>query len=450
MTGFSSAETGRSLAGTLRAMVSLRRRLPHQVPPTGDWYGWLLLGGRGSGKTEAAARFVTEHVNGPPCLSGPTPHWISIIAPTLGDAVTSCVNGPSGIKQYDPTAKLAQTSGGTVVRWSNGSEAKLFGAQGPEDVERLRAGGNRCLAWLEELAAWRYLDAAWDQMRFGLRVGPRPRFIASTTPKPRQLIKRLDRGEIGNIVRTHATMFDNPYLPQEIRDALLDAYGGRAIGQQELYAKIIEQDEGALWQRKWLDEHRVLAEQVPDLSRITVGVDPSGGAGEQGIAVTGRHTDYVMGSGQRRAVHHGYTLDDRTVSLSPAKWGAAAVKAAVDWQADDIVVETNFGGDMAVATIQGAAEAAGVMIPIRKITASRGKRVRAEPVAAQSQRGRWHMAGTFPGLEDQLCTWTPDADYSPDRLDAMVWTGWHLRLVTTLSLVGATFPGSEMARSRIS
>lgn len=422
---------------------------PHQVPPPGNWYGWLLLAGRGAGKTDACANYVAEHVKGPPCLGGAAPHWISIIAPTLGDAVTACVNGPSGIKQYDPTAKLAQTSGGTVVRWSNGSEAKLFGAQGPEDIERLRAGGNRCLAWLEELAAWRHLDAAWDQMRFGLRVGPRPRFVASTTPKPRKLVKRLDRGELPNVVRTHATMFDNPHLPQEIRDALLDAYGGRAIGQQELYAKIIEQDEGALWQRGWLDEFRVSPDDLPDLSRITVGVDPSGGAGEQGIIVTGRHTDYQLGNGQRRAIHSGYTLADRTVTLSPAGWGKAAVTAAVDFDADDIVVETNFGGDMALATVQGAAEALGVAIPIRKITASRAKRARAEPIAAQAQRGRWHMADRFEELEDQLCTWTDEADYSPDRLDALVWTGWHLRLARTLNVAGATFPGSQVARTRL-
>lgn len=455
MSGINETDVRRAVAAALGAIVSVRRPLPHQVPPAGDWYGWLLLAGRGAGKTEACARYVTEHVRGPACLSGPTPHWIGIIAPTLGDAVTACVNGPSGIKQYDPSVKLAQTSGGTVVRWANGSEAKLFGAQGPEDIERLRAGGNRCVFWLEELAAWRYLDAAWDQMRFGLRVGPRPRWIASTTPKPRHLIKRLDRGEIPNVRRTHATMFDNPYLPQEIRDALLDAYGGKTLGQQELYAKIIEQDEDALWQRKWIDDNRVKTSEVPDLRRVTVGVDPSGGAGEQGIVVVGKSiewTDVPAANGQvvRKSAAQGWTLDDRTVRQSPAGWGKRAVEAAVEWDADDIVVETNFGGDMAVATIVGAAEALGVQIPVKKVRASRGKRPRAEPVAALAQRNEWHHVGVFEALEDQLCTWTVDTDYSPDRLDAMVWAGWHLRLAATLGLVTSQFPGSQLARTRIS
>ncbi|MGY5634133.1 terminase large subunit domain-containing protein, partial [Streptomyces sp. UC1A3] len=137
--------------------------LPHQVPPDGDWYGWLLLAGRGAGKTDACARYVHEHVMGPPCLPGPIPHWIGIIAPTLGDAATSCYAGPSGLRVHSPEAKMTTRQGGTIIKWPNGAEAKVFGAHSPEDIERLRSGGNRCLAWLEELAAWRYLDDTWDQ-----------------------------------------------------------------------------------------------------------------------------------------------------------------------------------------------------------------------------------------------------------------------------------------------
>lgn len=163
--------------------------LSYQVPPPGDWYGWLLLAGRGAGKTDACAAYVHDHVYGPPCMPGPIPHWIGIIAPTLGDAATSCITGPSGLLKHSPEARMVTVAGGTVVRWPNGSEAKLFGANTEPDTERLRSGGNRCLAWLEEMAAWRYLDQAWAQMRFGLRTGPRPHWIASTTPKPRPLIK---------------------------------------------------------------------------------------------------------------------------------------------------------------------------------------------------------------------------------------------------------------------
>jgi len=400
---------------------------PHQVPPEGRWYGWLLNAGRGAGKTDACAHYVTQHVKGPPCLPGQTPHWIGIIAPTLGDAVTACFSGPSGIRAHDPAAQLRQTAGGTVIRWPNGSEAKLFGAQAPEDVERLRAGGNRCLAWCEELAAWRYLQACWEQMRFGLRVGSRPHWVASTTPKPRPLIKKLVKKTPEDVVVTSATTDDNPHLPESIRRALYEEYGGIQIGRQELYAELLEEDKDALWRREMIDQNR--RHEAPELRRITVGVDPSGGAGEQGIVVAGKNVRDVIEDGRIKKVASGWVLADLTATLSPGGWGRRAVQAAIDWDADDIVVETNFGGAMAASTILDATEALGVSIPVRQITASRGKRVRAEPVAALAERGEWHHVGRFDALEDQLCTWTLESDYSPDRLDAMVWTAWHNKLV---------------------
>lgn len=422
------------------------RPQPHQVPPPGDWYGWLLLAGRGAGKTEACARYVVDHVNGPPCLPGPTPHWISVIAPTLGDAVTACYSGPSGIRRHDPTALLRQTAGGTVVRWPNGSQAKLFGALNPEDVERLRAGGNVCLSWLEELAAWRYLQQCWEQMRFGLRSGRRPHWVASTTPKPRPLIKRLVKQTPRDVVVTTATTDDNPHLEPSIREALYDEYGGIQLGRQELFAELLDEDKNALWTREQLDANRRV--EAPDLIKITVGVDPSGGAGEQGIIVVGKHVRDVIEDGRVKKVSSGWVLADYTCCLSPGGWGRRAVQAAIDWDADDIVVETNFGGAMATATIMSAAEHLDVYnVPVRQVTASRGKRVRAEPVATLTERGEWHHVGRFDALEDQLCTWVPDeADYSPDRLDAMVWTGWHLRLVGT-RVHGVGSFGSQLART---
>jgi phage terminase large subunit-like protein len=546
------------------------RPQPHQVPPPGSWYGWLLNAGRGAGKTAAAARYVSAHVHGPPCLPGPVPHWVGIIAPTLGDGVTACFQGPSGLGSFDENARLLQTTGGTVVRWQNGSQAKMFGAHSQEDVERLRAGGNtslaagtlvrtktgevpiedvrmgdqvwtrnglrtvrragqtgvkptwrlttragreleltgdhevlvsgrwvaaellrpgdslteldevascvnedrvqpvydlsveydheffangilvsNCLIWAEELAAWRYLDASWQQMRFGLRSGPRPHWVASTTPKPRALIKKLIKQTPHNVVVTHATTDDNPHLEAHVRAALDEEYGGLQIGQQELYAEILEQDVHALWQRDDLNEYRL--KESPPLVRITVGVDPSGGAGEQGIIVAGKAFEDSIANGKAQRLAHGYVLADQTCSLSPDGWGRRAVQAAVDWEADDIVVEINFGGDMAISTIAGAAEVMGISIPIRETRASRGKRVRAEPVSVLSARGRWHHVGRYEQLEDQLCTWVPDqADYSPDRLDAMVWTGWHQRLVGTSLRAPGNFGGLAVVRSVIS
>ena len=422
------------------------RPLPHQVPPSGDWRGWLLCAGRGSGKTDTAAHYISEHVKGPPCVGGASPHWINIIAPTLGDAVQSCYAGPSGIRNHSPDAKLVQTTGGTIIRWNNGSQAKLLGASSPEDVERLRANTNACCVWAEELSTWRYLDQCWEQMRFGLRSGRRPHWIASTTPKPRPLIKKLVKDTPHNVVVTTATTDDNPHLESEVRSELFDSYGGLQIGRQELYAEILDEDANALWRRAKLDEHRV--RDAPELRKISVGVDPSGGAGEQGIVVVGKASTQLIVDGKLTTRLEGYVLDDRTVTESPAGWGRAAVRAAIDWEADDIVVETNFGGEMASSTIAGAAEALGITIPIRTVRASRGKRVRAEPVAALSERGYWHHVGTFEELEDQLVTWTEDLGFSPDRLDAMVWPAWHQRLVTARVRGEAKFGGS-VARLRI-
>lgn len=450
-------ELARALVDRWDDMVEPPRGLlPHQVPPPGDWYGWLLNAGRGAGKTEAAARYFVDHMNGPPCIAGGrVPHWGGIIAPTLGDAVQACVNGPSGILTHDPEARLVATAGGSVVRWPNGAQAKLFGASTPEDVERLRAGGNTCCVWVEELAAWRQLDSCWDHMLFGLRTGPRPRWVGSTTPKPRMLIKKLVRGDEAGVVVTHATTYDNPHLLQDWRDRLTARYAGTTLGEQELLGRLIEQDESALWHRDALARNRLDAGEFDrsSLSKITVGVDPSGGAGEQGIVVVGMSSELVRAdrSDQRdgrhvRQVRRGFTLADYTTRSSPAGWAKRTVAAAVDWDANDVVVEVNFGGDMAIATIVGEVERQGLAIPVRKVVASRGKRVRAEPVAALTTNDLWHMVGTFEALEDQLCTWTDDADYSPDRLDAMVWPAWHLKLVSTLRQSGVgSFPGRRMA-----
>lgn len=438
------------IAATARAFERYMLRppvwkpLPHQVPPEGNWYGWLLMAGRGSGKTDTCSNYIHNHVYGPPCLGGVAPHWISIIAPTLGDAVTACFSGPSGIRNHSPEAKLVQSAGGTIIKWPNGSQAKLFGAQSPEDVERLRAGGNSCVVWAEELAAWRYLDQCWQQMRFGLRSGTRPHWVASTTPKPRPLIKKLAKQTPDNVVVTRATTDDNPHLEAEVKAALYEEYAGLQIGRQELYADVLDEDEGALWRRDWFDRNRVV--EAPHLRRITVGVDPSGGAGEQGIVVAGKEVNDVIEGGKLKTHLKGYVLADRSCQLSPDGWGRCAVQAAIDFDADDIVVEDNFGGDMAVATIVGAAEALGVSIPVRRVRASRGKRPRAEPIAALAERNDWHHVGIFEALEDQCATWTPELGFSPDRLDAMVWTGWHNKLVSAMIRGKAKYGGTAMLR----
>jgi phage terminase large subunit-like protein len=424
--------------------------LPHQVPPPGDWYGWLLLAGRGAGKTDACARYVHEHVMGPPCLPGSVPHWIGIIAPTLGDAATSCFSGPSGLSAHSPGARMITSPGGTVIKWPNGSIAKLFGANTEEQTERLRSGGNRCLAWLEEMAAWRYLDATWAQMRFGLRSGPRPHWIASTTPKPRPLLKKIATGGFRNVVLSRASMYDNPHLLEEIRNALEEEYGGTDLGRQELHAEILDEDSNALWTRSSLNTSRVRDVDDTKLIRVTVGVDPSGGTGEQGIVVVGKSMIPRDHPDPRKQVPlaHGYVLGDRTCHLKPEGWGRRAVQAAVEFEADDIAVEINFGGEMAISTIRAAADAMGINIPIKMVRATRGKVVRAQPVSALSAQNRWHMVGVHAELEDQLCTWYPELDWSPDRLDAMVWPAWHNKIVK-LTGTGINTPGGMSQMDRV-
>ena len=396
-------------AAGLSAPASDWEPLAHQVPPDGAWDTWLLLGGRGSGKTAAAARYCHEHAIGPPCLPGvPGGHRLAIIAPTFGDALEACVNGPSGIRAHDPRVRAVQTAGGTFVRWPNGAEAKLFGAYTPEDVERLRAGGNRCHAYAEELAAWRFLDQCWDHLQFGLRLGEHPRLVAATTPKPRALLKRLIADQKTAV--THATTHDNPHLSPLVRARLEERYGGTRLGRQELQGLLISEVEGALWRPEMFDDRR----PAPDLASVVVAVDPSGGADadadEQGIVVAGRGVD-----------GRGYVLADRSCRLSPAGWGRRAVQAYVDFEATALVCERNYGGDMAQAVLLGAARDLGVTVVVKMVTASRGKRLRAEPVSSLYEQGTISHVALFEELEAQMLTWTPESGTSPDRLDAAVW-----------------------------
>jgi phage terminase large subunit-like protein len=412
-----TAEQGAGVVAGILATILAERRaparswtpLPHQIPPDGDWQVWLMEGGRGSGKTDGAAHYLDQHVNGPACLPGfRGGHRPAIIAPTLGDALEACVNGPSGLKAHNPGVVSVQAAGGTFVRWPNGAEAKVFGAYTPEDVERLRAGGNRCIVWAEELAAWARLADAWDQMKFGLRLGPSPRVVVSSTPKPHK--KYVAIRSDPRTVRTGASTAMNPHLNAGVRSDLEARYAGTRLGRQELDAEILTDVPGALWTYAMLEDRR----SAPDLARCVVGVDPSGGKDaendEQGIIIGGKGVD-----------GHGYVVADRSCKLSPDGWGRRAVQAYVDFTADAIVVERNFGGDMAESVVKAAAAAMDVRVKVVMVTASRGKALRAQPVAALYEQGLMHHADVFPELEEQQTTWTPESGTSPDRLDALVW-----------------------------
>lgn len=379
-----------------------------EVPAQGMW---LMLGGRGTGKTDGCATYMDEHAMGPPCdPRAPGGHRMLIVAPTLGDAAESCVLGVSGLRAHNPNVELKSTPGGTKAVWPNGAEARLMGAYTPEDVERLRAAGNRCLIWLEEVAAMRRLDDALEHTAYGLRVGPRPHYIGSTTPKPRPKIKELRDAETTIVTRgkTSAAI----HLAQAVRDALMKKYAGTRKGRQELDGVLFEDVEGALWTTQRIDRDRV--KTAPPGIRIVVSIDPAVSnteeSDETGILVVGADP----------AKEHGYVLDDLSGHYAPEEWAAIAVEACKRWDADYIVGERNQGGDMVKATIRAYDRTA----RYRDVTATKGKRLRAEPIAVLAEQGRIHHVGTFPELEDQQVTWVPGEDGSksdsPDRLDAMV------------------------------
>lgn len=389
---------------------------PHQLPPEGHWSLWLLEGGRGCGKTEACARYMAAYMRANPGHRG------RIIAPTMGDAVEACVQGTSGLLAVDPEITFRPSApGGAKVTWPNGSEALVFGTPSPRDVDRLRAAGNRHIDWWEEMAANAHLKDAWAQAQFGLRLGEHPHSIGSTTPRSVDAYRTIR--DLDGTVRVHATLFDNPGLPAEFVEQMRAQYEGTRLGRQELYGELIDDAEGALWTRERLDASRVDKDNVPDLTRCVVAIDPAASSGstsdDTGIIVAGLGID-----------GHGYILADHTCHLEPNGWGNRAVNAYRKFAADKIVAEVNNGGEM----VEHVIRTVDPDVPYKAVHASRGKQTRAQPVASlwegrAGREPRVHLVGPFPKLEDQLCQWEP-GDESPDRLDALVWAVTELMLGT--------------------
>lgn len=386
---------------------------PSQQPPAGYWRIWLILAGRGFGKTRTGAEWVRQSIKQHPL--------INMIAPTADDARDVMVEGESGILSICPEHERPRYEASKRrLEWPNGARSLIFTADEPE---RLR-GKQHMGLWADELAAWRYPEA-WDQAMFGLRLGADPRVVVTTTPKPTDIIRRLVAD--ATCVVTRGSTYDNrSNLAPAFFDQIIARYEGTRLGRQELNAEILDDVEGALWTHAVIDKARM--SEHPDLVRVGVGVDPSGGEGErhdeQGIVVVGRGDD-----------GEGYVLADRSCKLSPDGWGRRAVQAYLDFKADVIFVEKNFGGDMAIATIETAARAMGTVVPIVAVSASRGKAVRAEPVAALYEQGKMHHVGSLPQLEDQMCNWVPGiSGGSPDRLDALVWAASDIMLMSPIGV----------------
>jgi phage terminase large subunit-like protein len=376
---------------------------PEQLPPEGQWLVWIFKAGRGAGKTRAAAEWVHEKAKqNPGCR-------IALVGRTPADVRDTMIEGDSGIVTiaredrpvYQPTKRR--------LTWPNGSKAYTYSAEVPAQLR----GPQHHFAWADEAAAWTdapkgdVLDTAWNNLMLGLRLGQDPRCVVTTTPKPNGLIRTILARK--STVVTQGTTYDNlANLAPAFRDEVLSAYEGTRIGRQELMGELLEDVEGALWTLTMIDADRVKV--TPDMQRIVVGIDPSGGTGpdsdEQGIIVAGLGVDGDV-----------YVLADRSCKLSPHGWASRAVAAFHEFAADRIIAEKNFGGDMVLSTIQQVSKT----VPVKVITASRGKVQRAEPVAAAYEQHRVHHVGPMAKLEDQMTTWTPFDGTSPDRMDALVW-----------------------------
>jgi len=407
---------------------------PEAILPNGEaWVTWLILAGRGFGKTRCGAETVIKWVREGHCKR------IALVAEDSADARDVMVEGESGIlacsprdfrPKYEPSKRR--------LTWPNGAVATLFSA---EDYDSLR-GPQFDGAWCDELCKWRYAQEAWDNLQFGLRLGDHPKQIVTTTPKPIRLLKDIILRSDTTITKG-TTMENLVNLAPPFRKAVVDRYSGTRIGRQELNAEILDDVPGALWSRTMIDESRirpvdsVTPIQLPHFVRVVVAVDPPKEVGENaaecGITVTAKD-----------AQGHGYLLEDMSLAGSPEEWGRVAVQAYDEWDADMIVYEANQGGEMVAAVLRSAARSlkedgfrTADFVPLKDVHATRGKYVRAEPVSQLYEQKKVHHVGYFPELEDQLCEYTPDGSmgYSPDRMDSLVW-GFTELLVGSISNEG--------------
>jgi phage terminase large subunit-like protein len=374
----------------------------------GPWTTWLMLGGRGAGKTRLGAEWVRALVHGTPPYADHRYASIALVGESEHDVREVMVEGISGILRTSPRAQRPEwISSRRRLEWPNGAVAHAFSAEDPDSLR----GPQFDAAWCDELAKWRYVEETFDMLQFGLRLGLAPRQLITTTPRPLPLIKRLLADASTRVTRapTHA---NREFLSPAFFDTVAARYAGTRIGRQEIDGEIIEDREGALWTRVMLEACRVAA--APELERIVVGIDPPAsarpGAAACGIVAAGKTEDGFC-----------YVLEDATeAGLSPLGWARKAVALYRRLKADALVVEVNMGGDMVYDTLRQV----DVMVPIREVHARRGKYIRAEPVAALYEQGKVKHVGGFPQLEDEMCDFNSDglsSGRSPDRLDALVW-----------------------------
>ena len=368
---------------------------PNQLPPPGDWLVWLINAGRGFGKTRSAAEFIRAQI-----MSGKV-SYVALVAKTPADARDVMIEGESGLLAISPKHQRPEYEPSKRrLTWPNGAKALIYSSQEPDQLR----GPQFDLAWGDEIRTWYYPQETWDNLMFGLRIGEHPRAVITTTPFPIAVIKKLLKSP--NVVVTRGTTYENrANLAPSFYSQIITRYEGTRLGRQEIYAELLEDVPGALWQRDLIKYST-----APQLKRVVVAIDPATTSGaesdETGIVVAGLGVD-----------GRGYVLADYSKRISPDGWAKLAVDAYRKFGADRIIGETNNGGEMIELTLRTVDNT----IPYKAVHASRGKQARAEPVAALYEQGKVSHVLPMPDLEDQLCTWTPETNESPDRLDALVW-----------------------------
>ncbi|WP_375458424.1 DNA-packaging protein [uncultured Enterovirga sp.] len=393
------------------------KQRPPAIEPGGpDWTIWMILGGRGSGKTRTGAEWIRGAALGHPGFCEPRAGRIALVGETYAAVRDVMVDGPSGLLAVHGGRSDRPIWAPSLRRlsWPNGAVAHAFSSEDPDALRGPQFGA----AWADELAKWRHPEETWDMLQFALRLGARPREVVTTTPKPIRLLKRL-LAEPRVVVSRTRTGENAEHLAPAFLDTVVGQYAHTRLGRQELDGELVEERADALWTRDMIEAARVAA--APDLARVVVAVDPPVSSGARadacGIVVAGID-----------AMATGFVLADATLQgAKPGEWAAKAVATWRRWSADALIVEANQGGEMVQAVLHEVDPG----VPVTSVRASRGKYLRAEPVALLYEQGRVRHVGAFPALEDEM------ADFglgglsngrSPDRLDALVWAITDLML----------------------
>lgn len=397
-----------------------RHHLPWTNPDTGITYSCgcketdtafsihLFLAGRGFGKTVTGANWLVDQA-----MANPNSEW-AVVAPSFRDVRKTCIESDVGIRAaLLPGEEVNYRRNELQIIMSNGSVIYGYSAENPDKVR----GANLWGAWCDEVASWRYPATWYEGLLPALRKGKHPRIVVTTTPRPTRLINDLTSRNDGSVHITRGSTWENSSNLSSIALAeLRRRYEGTRLGRQELEGELLEDVEGALWNRSMLENARIGQHEVPDLIRVVVAIDPA-----QGSEETNDETGIVVaGEG---ANGHGYILEDLSGRYTPMQAMRMAVRAYTDHAADCVVAEVNSGGDYVGSALHNVDPD----VPYKQVRASRGKAMRAQPVSALYEKGVMHHVGVFPEMEDQMCLWVPESLESPDRLDALVWAVTELR-----------------------